>query len=95
MGRLGRIKWRIIRLMIEISRRIWSICFPAFAVLAVGGCTPLYVSGFEYQLQVAIPLWVLSFICLVVAIIAFRYDFKITYRKHYRDTHKKGNFRYL
>jgi membrane protein YdbS with pleckstrin-like domain len=80
---------RIIRRMLELARRLWSICIPAFAVLAVGGCAPLYyLDGKWYQLLVSILLWFLALMCLILAVITLTYDFKITRRKCYKEKHK-------
>jgi uncharacterized membrane protein len=72
--------------MLELARRLWSICIPAFAVLAVGGCAPLYfLDGKSYQLFLSIILWFLALICLVIAIATLNYDFRVTWRKHQKE----------
>jgi membrane protein YdbS with pleckstrin-like domain len=80
---------RIIRRMLEFARRLWSICIPAFAVLVVGGCAPLYyLDGKWYQLLVSIIVWFLALICLIIAIITLNYDFRITWQKYYKEKHR-------
>ena len=69
--------------MLELSRQLWQIFAPSFAVLAVGGCAPLYyLDGKSYQLLISIILWSLSFVFLIVAAIALAYDIKDTLKKH-------------
>ncbi len=73
---------RIIRRVKEIARTIWTVCFSTFAVLTVGGCAPLYyLNGKSYQFLLSIIIWILALICLVIAVIAFIYDFKTTWQK--------------
>jgi|WetSurMetagenome_2_1015567.scaffolds.fasta_scaffold121874_3 hypothetical protein len=68
--------------MLELVRRIWITFLSVFAVLAVGGCAPLYyLDGKKYQLLLSIVLWSLALICLVVAIIALTNDIKDTRKK--------------
>jgi len=75
---------RIIQRMKEISRRLWEICFSAFVVLIVGSSAPLYyLKGESYQYLVSLVLLFLALICLVIAIVAFIYDFRHTWAKEH------------
>jgi uncharacterized membrane protein len=75
--------------MLEFARRLWSICIPAFAVLAVGGCAPLYyLDGKWYQYLVSIILWFLALTCLIIVIITLTYDLRVTWRKYYKEKHR-------
>jgi len=77
---------RIIHRMKEISRKIWEIGFPAFVVLLVGSTQPLYfMQSNKFQLLVSIILFILALICLIVAILAFRYDFTHTWKREHPD----------
>ena len=91
------INWkRIIHRVLELARRLWQIFVPAFAILAVGGCAPLYyLDGKWYQLLVSITLWFLALICLIIAVIALTYDIKDTRRKDYEEKHREVNIHFL
>jgi hypothetical protein len=72
--------------MKEIARRLWEICFSAFVVLIVGSTAPLYyLNGKWYQYLVSFFLVFLALVCLVISIVAFRYDFKHTWGKEHPD----------
>ena len=81
---------RIIYRMLELAKRWGPYFLGAFAVLAVGGCAPLYyLNGKSYQLPLSITLWTLSFICLIIATIAFVYDVKDARRKDKKEEASK------
>ena len=92
-----KIWWRIIRLMLEYSRRIWGIFIPS-AIVALGIIVQILIYWFDnkwYQILTLSLLSLIFIISLVIGVIAFKYDFKVTYRKYQRDKHRKGNIKWL
>lgn len=74
--------WHIIRQMLDFYRRVWQASFAGFLV-AVGLSIQaiIYLKGSWYMLLLAIPLLIVSLICLVVALIGLRYDYRDARRR--------------
>lgn len=74
----------IIRRMVELARRIWSILIPAFVgLIGISLYTIYWLDGKWYQALVSISLAILALICLVIGVIMLIYDFKTTWRKEH------------
>lgn len=91
MYMIKRIKWRIIRLMLEFAKR-WGPTFLVVSVVLIG----LVIQSAIYLkcLPVTIILLILAVIIFAIAIVMFIFDFKITHRKDYRDKHREPKIRW-
>ncbi len=68
--------------MKEIARTVWTVCIPAFVALILGIIPILvYFEGKSYLNLLLILLGMFAIAFLTIAIIAFLYDFKHTWKK--------------
>jgi len=69
--------------MNQYSRRLWSICLPAFVgIIGISLYTVSWLDGKYYQELVSISLAILALICFIITIYALSYDTKTTFHKH-------------